>query len=51
LYGDRFILISVYEARAKRIENLAKRIARIYSEVYGKRFIDIAEELIDIDEK
>jgi deoxycytidylate deaminase len=51
LYGDRFILISVYEPRAKRIENLAKRIAKSYNEVYRKKFIDIAEELIDIDEK
>jgi deoxycytidylate deaminase len=51
LFGQRAILISVYEPKDQRIENLCKRIASSKNSSDPDSHKAVAEELIDTDQK
>jgi deoxycytidylate deaminase len=49
-YGDKFILISAYEPKPKRLGRLIQKIANTHNDSALEKFRTKAEELIDIDE-
>ena len=51
LFGDRFFLISIYEPRERRIDNLCLRIARSRKSPDQDAYRNTAENLIEIDQK
>ncbi|MDP4024051.1 anti-phage dCTP deaminase [Methylobacterium sp. NEAU 140] len=51
LFGQRSYLISVYEPRQARIENLCRKIARSRQILNEDAYVDDASTLIDIDQK
>lgn len=51
LFGNRVYLISIYEPREQRHENLCKKIARSHQSANDARFSAIANQLIDTDQK
>jgi hypothetical protein len=51
LFGDRFFMISVYEPRAQRIDNLCLRIARSRKSPDQDAYREVSKSLIDIDQK
>jgi deoxycytidylate deaminase len=51
LFGSRALLISIYEPRDQRCRNLCKRIAKSRHSPDPSEFKEVAENLIDIDQK
>jgi len=51
VYGGAFIVISVYTPRSVRKEALCKRISRSRHEYDDEKFSEVADRLIDTDEK
>ena len=51
LFGQRVLLASVYEPREQRAENLCQNIARSKNSSDPEAHRDVAERLIDIDQK
>ena len=49
IYGDSFFLISIYEPRHKRLDRLAKHIAKSHGKRVSNTFRQKAEELDKID--
>jgi cytidine deaminase len=50
LYGDAFLMISIYEPRERRHRNLCKSIAKSLREYDADTFASQADELIDLDQ-
>jgi deoxycytidylate deaminase len=51
LFGQRVLLASIYEPREHRIENLCRKIASSRSSPDPEAHKDVAEQLIDTDQK
>lgn len=51
LFGQRILLVSVYEPREERLENLCRKIARSRKSSDPETFREIADELIKTDLK
>lgn len=51
LFGQRVLLVSVYEPREQRLENLCKKIASSRSSADPELYRATADELIDTDQK
>ncbi|MEM7730475.1 MAG: deaminase [Pseudomonadota bacterium] len=49
LYGDRVFLISVFERKIKRVENLVNKMTRTAISVQEAKYKKIAEEIIRVD--
>jgi cytidine deaminase len=50
IYGSAFIVLAAYSPRARRVQNLARRIAESHSANQAGPFMSIAEELVTTDE-
>lgn len=51
VYGDSFVLVSLYEPRFQRVASLAKRIAGSGSKTDSRPFRADAEEIVKLDEE
>lgn len=50
-YGPSFLLVAAYSPRLQRIEDLAQRFARSRNQFDADAFREIAEHLVEVDEK
>lgn len=51
VYGKKFILISGFSSKQERMANLCEKIAKSYNSTQNDRFIQEANDLIDLDAK
>lgn len=51
LFGERALLVSIYEPRERRIENLCRKIAMSKGSGNPEAQMETAERLIDVDQK